>query len=717
MDEVVGQGSKVDPADLVVQEVDGAADPLIALVELLGPVAAGAQGIHLVGEHAEDEDVVVADGLVDLDVGAILGAEGDGAVHHQLHVAGAGRLGAGQRDLLADVGGGHHPFGQRDAVVLDVDHSQFLPDAGIGLDEFGQLADELDDLLGDEVARGGLGAEEVGLGREGGVGVLPQGEIIVDDVQGVEVLALVLVQALDLHVEDAVGVDLGPADAGDVVGQADLVVPLDGGELLQESGVVGKGGQLLQLGGVLDEAGADLLGDEGGQLGVGLTEPAAVGDAVGDVGELLGHDAVEVVEDRLLEDVAVQAGDAVDLVPGGHAEVGHAHDPLLDDGDAVAEAGVARLGQDLAAEPAVDLLDDLVDAGQAVAEHILAPALERLLHDGVVGVGDGAVDDAPRVVPGEAALVHHDAHQFGHAEGGVGVVDMDGDAIGQTVERAIDLQMAADDVLNGGGHEEVLLAQAEGFALGVVVGGIEHLADDLGHGVLLDGAQVLALIEQAHVEAGGARRPEAEDADGLAVLAGDHHVARGGLDRGGVAVLDVVEAVVPPLVDVTVKVDGQRQLGPLLEPDLAAGEPEVGHLHLPAVDQLLTEDAKLVLDGIAHGGVFAGGQPVENAGGETAEAAVAQARVGLQFIKGVEIGAQFLERAAEGALKVEIVQGVAQGTAQQELHAQVADLLALLIDRPLLKIGADAAHDVGQHLRAGLIKQFVGGGLRRMGKG
>ena len=61
----------------------------------------------LVGGQAEDEDVVVADLLADLDVGAVERADGQRAVERELHVAGARRLHAGGRDLLGQVGGGN----------------------------------------------------------------------------------------------------------------------------------------------------------------------------------------------------------------------------------------------------------------------------------------------------------------------------------------------------------------------------------------------------------------------------------------------------------------------------------------------------------------------------------------------------------------------------------------------------------------------------------
>ena len=69
----------------------------------------------------------------------------------------------------------------------------------------------------------------------------------------------------------------------------------------------------------------------------------------------------------------------------------------------------------------------------------------------------------------------------------------------EIVERAVLAQVAVDDILNGRGDEEILLAQAKALALGMIVRGIENLAYDLCHGILLHGAQVIALIEGVHV--------------------------------------------------------------------------------------------------------------------------------------------------------------------------------------------------------------------------
>ena len=81
-------------------EVHRAAQVLVALVELGRLVSGRPQRLDLGLAHSEQEEVVVADELADLDVRAVVGADRERAVEGELHVSGAGCLLAGERDLL-----------------------------------------------------------------------------------------------------------------------------------------------------------------------------------------------------------------------------------------------------------------------------------------------------------------------------------------------------------------------------------------------------------------------------------------------------------------------------------------------------------------------------------------------------------------------------------------------------------------------------------------
>ena len=126
----------------------------------------------------------------------------------------------------------------------------------------------------------------------------PQPVVTGDNVQNVQQLPLVLVDALDLHIEEAVGIHLDPADDMMTPGPDPLVFQLDGAEAFTKPAVLGKRlqfGQPLEVG---DPSWADSLGNQGRQTGIGLIEPAPRGDPVGDVEEPIRENAGKVSEYR-----------------------------------------------------------------------------------------------------------------------------------------------------------------------------------------------------------------------------------------------------------------------------------------------------------------------------------------------------------------------------------------------------------------------------------
>ena len=103
-----------------------------------------------------------------------------------------------------------------------------------------------------------------------------------------------------------------------------------------------------------------------------------------------------------------------------------------------------------------------------------------------------------------------------------------------------------------------------------------------------------------------------------------------GQDGGVAHLLGVVDAVLVPLVlHLAAEADllGLIQLGD--EPGIPKAQPVVRLLHLLAVHNFLFKNAQLIADGVAGGGNFQGGHRVQITGRQTAQAAVAQARVRL----------------------------------------------------------------------------------------
>ena len=235
---------------------------------------------------------------------------------------------------------------------------------------------------------------------------------------------------------------------------------------------------------------------------------------------------------------------------------------------------------------------------------------------------------------------------------------MDSHLVADIVERAVFAQVAVDYILNGRGDEEILLAQAQALALGMVIRGIENLAYDLRHGVLLHGAQIIALVEGVHINFRAFRAPEAQDADSLAVLAGDHHIIGHGVDFLRVLYVDAVIAVLPVINNFAFEADIDALLLARDEPNFTAGKPEIGHLGLPAVNKLLLEDSVFIENGVAHSEIAVGCERIEIASREAAETAVAETRVRLAVIELVELDAEVFECLLHDGGEVEVIERV-----------------------------------------------------------
>ena len=121
-------------------------------------------------------------------------------------------------------------------------------------------------------------------------------------------------QALHLHVEEALGVDPDAERPADLIGQRLFGLALDGEEALPRREVVRGGLELAQAVEIPDPALADALRDERREPRVAEAQPPPRRDAVGLVVEPLGEEVVEVGEHAGLEEARVDLGDAVDGV-------------------------------------------------------------------------------------------------------------------------------------------------------------------------------------------------------------------------------------------------------------------------------------------------------------------------------------------------------------------------------------------------------------------
>ena len=98
-----------------------------------------------------------------------------------------------------------------------------------------------------------------------------------------------------------------------------------------------------------------------------------------------------------------------------------------------------------------------------------------------------------------------------------------------------------------------------------------------------------------------------------------------------------------------------------------------------AVADHLPENAVLVAQAVADGRILQRGERVDEAGGETAEAAVAEPRIGLFLDHRIEIPALLLQGTPNQRLRGQIHHVVAQRAAEQKLHGEVVDALGVRV--------------------------------------
>ncbi len=644
------------------------------MVIVPGIVAVPAQLPHRLGGEAEDEDVVLPHGVADLDVGAVQGADGQRAVEGQLHVAGARGLGAGGGDLRREFGSRNDVAGSGDVIVGYEDHLEALAHCGIVVDDVRHVVDELDDQLGDGIAGRRLAGEDHGARDSGLAPAAAQAVVEGDHVKQVEQLALVFVNALDMDVEHGLPIDLDAQVLVDEGGQALFVVLLDGAEGAAEGSVVRQRGKALQLVQIGDPVLADVFADQCRQPGIDMMQPAPRGDAVGLVDDLAGIEAVEIGEDGLLHQMSMKLGHAVDLVAADDGQVGHAHPRLafvVDDGEAAQQVGIAGMVvHHVLEETPVDLIDDLQVARQDLLQQVHRPGLKGLGHQGVVGIGEGAVGNGPGLLPTQLFLIQQDAHQFGDGDGGMGVIELDGHFIRQLVEIRVIFSEAVEDVAQRGADEEILLLEAQLLAHAGGVVGIEYLGDVLRLGFRLHRLDVVALVEILEIEVPRRLgRPQAHVVHGVAAEAGNGGVVGHGDHLVGV---DPVIMETPRIVGIfhhpAVELDGIDYLCTGEFPGIAIAQPVVRVLHLAAVLQALGEHAILIANAVTVTGNAQGGHGVQEAGRQPAQAAIAQGGIGLHFADLFQIETGVMEGAGHFVVDSHVEQAVHEGAADEEFH-------------------------------------------------
>ncbi len=362
-----------------------------------------------------------------------------------------------------------------------------------------------------------------------------------------------------------------------------------------------------QSGDIRQPAVADPGADQFDQSWIRQPDEASRRDAIGDIAELLRPHLGEIPERALLEQAGLQWRNTVYRIAANRGQVRHAHmwlPVVADDAHAFDTRLIARPNPaHVFHEAPVDFVDDLHMTGQETPEDLHRPGLERLWQERVAGVSEHLRRDIPRHRPRNVAFIHQVAHHLRHRDRRVCVVQLE-DITLVEIAQIVSRRQEAEDVLDRAGDKEILLSQPEFFPLRGSVVRVKHLRDRFRRDLLLHRVDIVARIEGAQVELlRGSRSPEPERVHHLGVISGHQNVV-GNADHllaRNPAHLELAGFVVVRL-GMAAETNPVRKLRVDHLPRRGAHAPTIRLFDLPAIDEGLPKDAKVISNTVADRG-------------------------------------------------------------------------------------------------------------------
>ena len=297
----------------------------------------------------------------------------------------------------------------------------------------------------------------------------------------------------------------------------------------------------------------------------------------------------------------------------------------------------------------IQLLNDGHQLGHHGIQIGTGPLFQCFGQNGVVGVGTGLGNDLHGFVKINAFFTQQ-TDQLRDDHAGVGVVDLDGGIIGQVVVVAAPGGALGQNKLGTGRDHQILLVDPQTAACFVGIVRVEEQGQVLVDGSFVEGDAVVddALVDGVEVEQ--------VQGIGAALVTGDGQLVQ----AGGVF-----------LAGQLYRIGDIGLFGPAV-----GGEPRVGLLILDTVFKGLSEQAEVIPQTHTVAGQVQRGQRVKEAGGQTAQTAVAERRLRLYFFDVCKVLPGSSQRVAGFVVQTQIDEVVGQQLADEKFGADIIELTA-----------------------------------------
>ena len=226
----------------------------------------------------------------------------------------------------------------------------------------------------------------------------------------------------------------------------------------------------------------------------------------------------------------------------------------------------------------------------------------------------------------------------------------------KVMQAAPKAQVGANHVLQRAGNEKILLFKPQAFALFRLIIRVKDLGEIGGGDIFLDSTVVITLVE--YPEAKQARclgLPQPQQAHCINAKTGDRCIVGHAFDDALRNPANLPAAGVRCIhFRVTAQLDLEGILRPGNLPGVAQLQPVVGPFDLPAILQLLIEDAKLITNTVTDRRNLGGRQGVHITGGQPPQSTITQTRFFLLLEQLIDIDIKPCEGLLNGIAETQV---------------------------------------------------------------
>ena len=407
-----------------------------------------------------------------------------------------------------------------------------------------------------------------------------------------------------------------------------------------------------------------------------------MGNTISLVIELIWIVLIEILQSAFLQNIGVQSCYAVNAKGANYSQTSHMNLAILNNGQLMNQILIPWiLGTNLIEEATVNLVNNHVDTWQQILEQISIPLLQSLWQNGVVGVGYSVAGNIPSYIPIQTIIINKYPHQLSYCYCWMGIVNLDAYFVCKGANIIMGTHEMTYNALYTSRYKEVLLNQTEALALIGAIIWIQELSNLIYLVAVL--LTFLNLIIGKTCIIGEIliclSIPKTQGIYSAVLIANNRYIIR---HCSYLSVIIVNSTGGTIIVNMHISLAAKTNLYSLVRltelPGKAIAQPVIWNLNLLAINNLLLKKAILIADTAAMSSQAQRSHGINEAGCQTAQAAITQTCIWLFLIKVMNIQIQILQHCFQGILQIQINHIGIQKTSQQELDGEIINLLLIV---------------------------------------